>query len=265
MRPFSRPIGYTTRRFNLKLALSPLAQGDSLSQVADRGSLVTRISKEGQVLTEVSYFVKNRGNPNFRLTLPAGRGTLVGDRERRVRGAGEKRRREPDSAAATRRPERGAKLDLKLASKSKNPKRVIVAAPIVNAPVMLAEWRLEPDAGQRLTFVKGSLTPAAGYADTSGFAQLARMFSGGLTGHGVFLLAAMLVLLLAALILWRWAGAEGVYRFSVRHIGGRCLGWRRSSPRRVALVGLFGLADDHRGFAPKDVSFLAPFNNRAAR
>src|SRR5205823_5746665 len=48
------------------------AQGDTLSQVVDRASLVTRISKAGQVLTDAHYFVKNRGNANFRLTLPEG-------------------------------------------------------------------------------------------------------------------------------------------------------------------------------------------------
>src|SRR5207249_9362396 len=70
--PILAAYRYTSRPFNLKLALSPLAQGDSLSQVVDRASLVTRISKEGQVLTDVRYLVKNRGNPKFRLTLPAG-------------------------------------------------------------------------------------------------------------------------------------------------------------------------------------------------
>src|SRR6185369_7390623 len=61
---------YTARPFNLKLALSPLAQGSSLSQVVDRAALNTRISKEGQVVTDVRYFVKNRGNTHFRLSLP---------------------------------------------------------------------------------------------------------------------------------------------------------------------------------------------------
>jgi hypothetical protein len=63
---------YAARPFNLSLALSPLAQGDSLSQVVDRASLITRISKEGQVVTEANYFVKNRGNAHFAVTLPAG-------------------------------------------------------------------------------------------------------------------------------------------------------------------------------------------------
>src|SRR5204863_7412511 len=70
--PILAAYRYASRPFNLRLALNPLAQGDSLSQVVDRGSLTTRISKEGQVLTDARYFVKNRGHPNFRITLPDG-------------------------------------------------------------------------------------------------------------------------------------------------------------------------------------------------
>src|SRR6185369_17259489 len=57
--PILAAYRYATRPFNLKLALSPLAQGDSLSLVVDRASLTTRISKEGQILTDARYFVKN--------------------------------------------------------------------------------------------------------------------------------------------------------------------------------------------------------------
>src|SRR5216110_2445410 len=59
--PILAAYRYTSRPFNLKLALSPLAQSDSVSQVVDRADLSTHISKEGQVLTDARYFVKNRG------------------------------------------------------------------------------------------------------------------------------------------------------------------------------------------------------------
>ena len=50
--------------------------------------------------------------------------------------------------------------------------------PMVNAPVMLAEWKLAPDTAQRLVYRKGSLTPADGVPDVSGFAGLVRTFGG---------------------------------------------------------------------------------------
>ncbi len=256
--PILAAYRYTTRPFNLKLSLSPLEQGKSLDQVVDRASLLTRISKEGQVLTDVSYFVKNRGNPNFRVTLPAG----VELWSATVNGASVVPVKDGD-ANLIPLPQRAdpnavLKLDLKLASKSKDSKRVTVAAPIVNAPVMLAEWKLEPDAGQRLAFVKGSLTPAGGYADASGFAQLTRMFSGGAAGRVVVSLATVFVLLFAALIVWRWASRENVYKFSLRHIGGTLLGLVAVFAAAFALAGVFELADQYRGFVPNDVSFLAP-------
>jgi hypothetical protein len=37
-----------------------------------------------------------------------------------------------------------------------------LAAPIVAAPVMLAEWKILPDEGQRLVYRSGSLTPVNG-------------------------------------------------------------------------------------------------------
>ena len=55
-------------------------------------------------------------------------------------------------------------IDLQLAARSKAPERVTIATPIVAAPVMLAEWKLEPDTAQRLVYRQGSLTPVGGVA-----------------------------------------------------------------------------------------------------
>src|SRR5882672_5413409 len=156
--PILAAYRYASRPFSLKLALSPLAQGDSLSQVVDRASLTTRISKEGQVLTTARYFVKNRGNPHFRLTLPQGdqlwSASVNGAAVVPVMDGNANLIPLPQGAD----PNAVLVLDLQLAARSKDPKRVSVGAPIVNAPVMLAEWRLEPDTGQRLVYRRGSLT-----------------------------------------------------------------------------------------------------------
>ena len=141
--PILAAYRYTSRPFDLKLALTPLAQGDSLSQVVDRASLTTHISKEGQVLTDVRYFVKNRGNPHFRLTLPPGTqlwsATVNGAAVVPVTDAQANLIPLPQHAD----PNAVLTLDLKLAG-TNDPKLVTVAAPIVDAPVMLAEWKLEP-------------------------------------------------------------------------------------------------------------------------
>ncbi|HYS14615.1 MAG TPA: hypothetical protein VEN28_14995, partial [Burkholderiaceae bacterium] len=150
------------------------------------------------------------------------------------------------------------KLDLKLAAKSSNPSRVNVAAPIVNAPVMLAEWKLEPDTGQRLTYRKGSLTPMRGVPDVSGFAQLARTFAGEEAWRALKLILVVLALVVCALVVWRWAGREGAGRFSARHLCGTLLGLVAVLMAAVALVQVANLADQHSGYTPTDLTFLAP-------
>src|ERR1043166_676310 len=176
--PILAAYRYTSRPFNLKLALSPLAQGESISQVVDRAAITNRISKEGQVLTDARYFVKNRGNPHFRLTLPKGTewwsATVNGAAVVPVMDAGANLIPLPQRAD----PNAVLTLDLKLAARSSSATRVSIAAPIVAAPVMLAEWKLEPDTNQRLLYRSGSLTPVGGVPDVSGFAGLARMFTG---------------------------------------------------------------------------------------
>src|SRR5207302_910448 len=139
--------------------------------------------------------VKNRGNPHFRLTTPNGTqlwsasvngAPVVPVTDGKANLIPLPQRADPDAVLA---------LDLKLASRSKDPKHILIEAPVVdNAPVMLAEWKLEPDTGQRLVYRNGSLSPIGGVADISGFAQLARTFAGVAAGRAGVLLVAGLVL-----------------------------------------------------------------------
>src|SRR5208282_1529671 len=109
-------------------------------------------SKEGQALTDARYFVKSRGHPNFRLTLREGTQlwsvAVNGAAVEPVTDGKSNLIPLPQHAD----PDAVLTLDLKLAARSPNAGRVSVAAPIVAAPVMLAEWKLEPDEGQRLYF-----------------------------------------------------------------------------------------------------------------
>ncbi|MCD6049785.1 MAG: hypothetical protein K0Q55_1188, partial [Verrucomicrobia bacterium] len=167
--PILAAYRYNSRPFNLQLALSPLAQGETVSLIVDRAILATRISQDGEVLTDVRYFVKNRGNPHFRVTLPpettlwsatVNGATVVPVKDGDANLIPLPQRADP-SAVQT--------LDLKLASRSKTPSRVMVQAPIVGVPVLLAEWEMTPDAGHRLVYRGGSLAQANGEADMSGF------------------------------------------------------------------------------------------------
>src|SRR6185436_11847174 len=168
--PILAAYRYTSRPFNLQLGLTPLAQGETLSIVVDRAVLNTRISKDGEVLTDVRYFLKNRGNPYLRLGLPAGTvlwsitvngSTVVPVKDGTANLIPLPQRTDPNAIQV---------LDLKLATRSTTPRRVTVAAPGVDAPILLTDWKFDPDTGQRLVFRQGSLAPE-GTTDASGFSE----------------------------------------------------------------------------------------------
>src|SRR5439155_3224504 len=240
--PILAAYRYTSRPFNLKLAVSPLAQGDSISQVVDRASITNRISKEGQVLTDARYFVKNRGNPHLRVALPQGTelwsATINGATVVPVMDAKDNLIPLPQRAD----PNAVLTLDLKLAAKSKSARHVRIEAPIVRAPIMLAEWKLEPDTNQRLLYRNGSLTPIGGVADVSGFAGLARMFTGDDGARARTSLFAALALVAAAMFVWRWTFRQSVHKFSGRYILRTLPGMIPIAMAAVALLDLGNLA-----------------------
>jgi hypothetical protein len=253
--PILAAYRYTARPFNLKLALSPLAQGDSLSQVVDRAALTTRISKEGQVLTDVHYFVKNRGNANLPVTLPPDTelwsATVDGVAVVPVKSD------KADLIPLPQQTDPNAVLaiDLKLATRAKNPKHITIATPSVAAPVMLAEWKLEPDTAQRLLFREGSLTPVDATVDPSGFAQFVRMLS---DNNALLALGATLILLAMALWVWRSTAREGVYKNTIRHWGALVIGCAAFVLAAFTLLRLAGIASEHTAVLPRNLTFLAP-------
>jgi len=221
--PILAAYRYSSRPFNLQLALNPLAQTETLALVVDRAALTTRISKEGEVLTDARYFIKNRGNPHVRIELPAGttlwsatvnNATVVPIKDGTANLIALPQHADPNAVQV---------LDLKLASRSTSAKRVAAVAPILSAPVLLAEWKIQPDTGQRLHYRRGSLAPVGGIADISGFAGIARMFSrDAVTVITQLFLAFALVAF--AVWVWRWAARNGSYRFGTRQVGGLVLG-----------------------------------------
>ena len=256
--PILAAYRYTARPYNLQLVLSPLAQGETLGQVADRAALTTRISKEGQVITDARYYVKNRGTPHFRLTLPpdtelwsatVNGATVVPVKDAQGNLIPLPPRADPDAVNI---------LEVKLASRSANPARVKVAAPIVAAPVLLAEWTLQPDTGQRLAYRSGSLTPVGGVADPSGFGALEQLFGGWHRGEAWALTVLALLATLASIGLWRWAADAQIWEYAKRRATGAVLGILAFVGAMVALVALAAMAANQAPAVSSTLTFVAP-------
>lgn len=254
--PILAAYRYNARPFNLQLGLSPLAQGETVSLIVDRAILSTRISQDGEVLTDVRYFVKNRGNTHLSVTLPPETtlwsATVNGATVVPVKDGGANLIPLPQRAD----PSAVQTVDLKLAARSQTPGRVTAQAPTVTVPVLLAEWAMSPDEGHRLVYRGGTLAPEAGIADMSGFTGIARVLFSHERGMGKFLM--MLIFIGFGVAVWRWAAGEGAYRFGPRHFGGTLIGGVALFLAVVQFAALLNVAARQKQAPPPALSFLAP-------
>ncbi len=215
---------YTARPFNLELALQPLAQGEMLSQVVDRAALTTRISREGQVVTEARYFVKNKGTPHLQLVLPpnttlwsvlVNRNAVVPVRDGSTNLIRLPQHSDPNTLN---------EVVVKLAATNTHSRRLTVATPAVAAPVLLADWRLETEPDRRLVLRTATLPPATVTADHTGFTALARIFTGPDGGEAAGRWLALFGLTLLAALALRWlAGTPGAW-FAPRRLAALAAG-----------------------------------------
>ena len=256
--PILAAYHYTARPFNLKLALSPLAQGDSLSQVVDRASLTTNISKQGQAVTDVRYFVKNRGHAHFRVTLPEGAELWSATVDNTAVVPVKDGNTDLIPMAQQADPNAVLAVDLKFATQTEDPRRLKVATPVVGAPVMLAEWKLEPDTAQRLVYYGGSLTPVGGPLDQSGFGQFVRLFADGDSGQAIYHLVTALVLLAVAAFIWRRAERDDIAKNSGRRWFALAIGGAAFALASVAFLNLGAIASRQSVELPRNLTFLAP-------
>jgi hypothetical protein len=257
--PILAAYRYADRPFTLELALQPLAQGDTVGQVIDRARLTTRISKEGQVLTDARYYIKNKGSPHLELVVPESmrlwsvtvNGTTVVPvtTTNRVNLVALPRQGDPNAVQV---------LELKLASRSPHARYLVLEAPILTAPVLLAEWKLEPELGRRLVFRGGSLNPATAAVDNSGFAGMLRLLRGQLGEGFLARLATSLVLALIAVLVWRWSAQETSHRNNARFWSGAAIGAVAGVAALAGLVQLMDMAGAADGTVSRELSFVAP-------
>ncbi|MDA1277342.1 MAG: hypothetical protein O2960_25330 [Verrucomicrobia bacterium] len=249
---------FTSRPFELELELTPRTQGDTVPQVVDRAVLRTRVSRVGEALTEARYFIKSKGHSHFRVVAP--QGTRLWSAEIN----GNKVVPVTDEEAnliplpQSNDPNAVIPLTLHLASKSPDSRSITIAAPIVSAPVILTEWKIEPDQGQRLEYLGGTIEIATGAPDVSGFVWFSELIRGGYGTRKQVQGAAGIALFLMAALLWRWISKGETFPLNARNITGLTLGFIACGMACYALASLAAHARSHASSLPSDLSFKVP-------
>lgn len=255
--PILAAYQYTSRPFDIQLTLHSLALGQTVHQVIDRAALTTRVSREGEVVTEARYFLKNQGHSHLRLTIPAEAQLWEArvDGVRVVPVADKQHTLIPLPTKAD--PSVILSVDLKLAAKSAEKTRVRMNLPGISAPILLTEWNVVPDANYRLDFAEGSVTPQL-RANQSGFAWLWNFARGNYSSDDRVLLLAVPALLLVGVLLLRWATRLGTFRGSANHVIGTLFGFAACLAAAGCLIALALMALDRSIASVPGLSLLAP-------
>ncbi|WP_146514865.1 hypothetical protein [Rubripirellula amarantea] len=171
------PLGtwqYTKRPFDLALNVRWFQPGTMVTQVVEFSEANSRVSRDGEWVTDVTYFVKSRGQRALKLKLPPAPVRLW---EVSVNGDPVTARQSND---ATLIPLPGGvdpnvpmEVRLRLGKPAVIESNPVLALPTVNAPVLKTQWSVKGDENYVLVPNGGTVTPPVPVLRPTGFVWIA--------------------------------------------------------------------------------------------
>jgi len=149
---------YTARDFNIGMDVEWFEPGETVGQVVDFQQLRSRVSRDGQWVTDARIFVKTRGRSALRMVVPDG--AMLWD----AKVGGEAVNARTDKGVtlvplpAQADPNQAVEISLRYGGRSDSKRKVNLTAPQLDAPVVLGEWTVTADEGRQLV-------PRGGTAD----------------------------------------------------------------------------------------------------
>ena len=200
---------YTRRPFDLNLKVKWFEPGTTVDQIVEFSEANSRVSQDGELVTDVVYFVKSRGGRTLKIKLP----------EEPVRLWAVSVNGQPVTARATDDsvliPLPGSadlntpvQVSLRLGKPSVNEARPELMLPIVFAPVLKTQWYIVGEEQYVLVPRGGTVAPAVPVLPPSGFSWLATRGITSLILIGLFIGVGFWGLRQSGI--WRVAGLLGL-------------------------------------------------------
>ena len=170
---------YTARDFKIGMEIEWFEPGETVGQVVDFQKLTSRISRDGQWVTDARIFVKTRGRSALRMVFP--KGAILW--EAKVDG-------EPVNARADGGetlvplpsrldPNQAVEVSFRYGARAEKPGHPRLVAPKLDAPVVIGEWTISGDEGRQLVPRGGTADLVKPVLAESGWEWLARKREGG--------------------------------------------------------------------------------------
>ncbi len=141
---------YGARPIDLQMSIQWYEPGETADQIIDHGRLTSQVARDGQVATEARFLVKTRGHQALRLRLPPNTSlwdVQVDGRSVTARADGEVTMI-PLTASVD--PNAHAEVVIRLGQTAQSTSRLTIAAPVVDAPMLISEWTVRSDRGRLL-------------------------------------------------------------------------------------------------------------------
>ncbi len=142
---------YTQRPFELRLKVNWFDRGTTAAQVIEFSEANSRVSPDGELVTDLLYYVKSRGQRTLKLRLPGEPVRLwavsVNGRPATARRAGEDTLIPLPAAADPNEP---MEVRLRLGKPADDPRQVALELPTVFAPVLKTQWNIDGDENRML-------------------------------------------------------------------------------------------------------------------
>ena len=161
---------YTQRPFDLRLKVNWFDPGTTAAQVVEFSEANSRVSQDGELVTDLLYYVKSRGQRILKLQLPGDPVRLwevsVNGRPVTARQAGDETLIPLPGGADPNVP---IEVSLRLGKPASDRRRASLKLPIVFAPVLKTQWNVKADENHVLIPSGGSVEPTVPAAWPNGF------------------------------------------------------------------------------------------------
>ena len=171
------PLGtwqYTDRPFNLNLKVNWFEPGTTVTQVVEFSEANSRVSQDGELVTDVLYYVKSRGQRTFKIKLP---GDPVRLWSVSVNGQSVTARQSEDATLIPlpggTDPNIPIEVRLRLGKPTIKESQPELTLPVVFAPILKTQWNVTGDEHYVLVPTGGTVTPSVPVLRPSGFEWVA--------------------------------------------------------------------------------------------
>jgi hypothetical protein len=141
---------YTNRPFALEMDIKWYAPAETVDQLVDFAKLTSRVSRDGQIITEARYFVKTRGRKALRLVLPEGVKLWEAKADNATVNAQVDGNQTLIPLPPKLNPMDPVEVVLRLGQAAPHARSPKLISPQAIAPTIISEWTVSGDAGQLL-------------------------------------------------------------------------------------------------------------------